>query len=86
MDYKIQGQSLTNVIIDLEGCCSLQSVYVMLSHAKSMRGIAILQWFSCSKIYRKLQQQFRDEFARLDNLDFGTKETFVNRSVPEQHY
>jgi len=62
-DYKIQGQSLSNVIIDLQGCRSLQSAYVMLSRAKSMNGVAILRWFEPGKIYRTLSQQFRDEFT-----------------------
>jgi hypothetical protein len=51
-DYKIQGRSLTNVIIDLQGRCSLQSAYVMLSHATSLKGVAIMRWFDPSKIYK----------------------------------
>ncbi|KAJ7656087.1 hypothetical protein DFH06DRAFT_899129, partial [Mycena polygramma] len=34
-DYKSQGRSLKWVIVDLNGCHSLQSVYVMLSRATS---------------------------------------------------
>ncbi|EGO04350.1 hypothetical protein SERLA73DRAFT_27739, partial [Serpula lacrymans var. lacrymans S7.3] len=53
-DYKIQGQSVDNVIIDLTGCCSLQSAYVMLSHARTLNGIAILCWFPSTKVYYHL--------------------------------
>ena len=78
-DYKIQGRSLTHVIIDLQGCHSLQSAYVMLSCATSLKGIAIMRWFDPGRINRSLSQQFRDEFARLKQLDELTKLEFENR-------
>jgi hypothetical protein len=85
-DYKIQGQSLTNIIIDLQGCRSLQSAYVMLSRAKSLKGVAIMRWFDPGKIYKALPQQFRDEFLRLHNLDEATKLEFNNRTLPSVDY
>ncbi|EGO28390.1 hypothetical protein SERLADRAFT_346323, partial [Serpula lacrymans var. lacrymans S7.9] len=44
-DYKVQGQSLKKVILDLTGCRSLQSVYIMLSCATSLAGVAIMRLF-----------------------------------------
>ena len=73
-DYKIQGRSLSAAIVDLQGCSSLQSVYVMLSGAKSLNGITILQYFYPKQIYQSLSQQFQDEFVCLDALDQKTKE------------
>ena len=85
-DYKIQGQSLSAVILDLQGCRSLQSAYVMLSRAKSLKGIAIMRWFDPNKIHNTLPQQFRDEFARLRNLDESTRLAFENRMAPDVEY
>jgi hypothetical protein len=85
-DYKIQGHSLSTVIVDLQGCRSLQSAYVMLSRAKSLKGVAIMRWFDPGKIYRPLAQHFRVEFARLRNLDEKTKFEFENRSTPVIEY
>jgi hypothetical protein len=79
-DYKIQGRSLTKIVVDLEGCRSLQSAYVMLSRASSLKGIAIMRWFDPYKIQRQLPQQFRNEFERLKNLDDVTKLEFENRN------
>src|SRR6266446_91596 len=39
-DYKVQGQSMDYAVIDLTHCYSLQSVYVMLSRVKSLKGVA----------------------------------------------
>ena len=71
------------MIIDLQGCHSLQSAYVMLSRATSLKGIAIMRWFNPSKINRSLSQQFRDEFARLKQLDEITRLEFDNRMEPD---
>ncbi|KIJ58468.1 hypothetical protein HYDPIDRAFT_102603 [Hydnomerulius pinastri MD-312] len=71
-DYKVQGQSLGKVIVDLASCRSLQSAYVMLSRAKTLSGIVVLRWFPSHKINQRLSQEFRDEFARLEELANGT--------------
>ena len=44
----------------------------MLSGAKSLNGITILQHFYPKQIYQSLSQQFRDEFVCLDALDQKT--------------
>jgi hypothetical protein len=80
-DYKIQGQWLDNVVIDLESCRTLQSAYVMLSRCRSMKGLAILRWFDPIRIYRPLSQQFREEFTRLHRLDTVTKSEYENRRL-----
>lgn len=78
-DYKSQGQTLERAIIDLDGCKSLQSMYVMLSRVKTLKGLAILRWFPSNRLYSNLQQDWRDEFARLSLLDVETKARFDNR-------
>lgn len=78
-EYKIQGRSLKHVIVDLQGCKSLQSAYVMLSRATSLSAIAILRWFVPGKIYKPLSQQFRDEFTRLQILEEHTTDRFEHR-------
>jgi hypothetical protein len=85
-DYKIQGRSLTHVIIDLESCRSLQSAYVMLSRATSLKGVAIMRWFDPSRIYKPLSQQFRNEFSRLNNLDEVTKSLYDNRHKVQMEF
>ena len=57
MDYKIQGQSFHSVIVDLTAACSLQSVYVMLSCATSLTGLAVLRWFPGDKLYQRLSEE-----------------------------
>ena len=76
-DYKVQGQSMERAIIDLSYCHSLQSVYVMLSRAKSLKGIMILRSFPANKINQCLGQEFRNEFRRLDLLDKATKAKYT---------
>ncbi|EGO04613.1 hypothetical protein SERLA73DRAFT_45387, partial [Serpula lacrymans var. lacrymans S7.3] len=49
-DYKVQGRSLTKVIVDLATCRTLLSVYVMLSRAKSLASVAIIRWFNPDKV------------------------------------
>ena len=71
-DYKSQGRSLDNVIIDLTHCYSLQSAYVMLSRARSLEGLAILRPFNPRKINQRLPEEFRNEFARLNTLNVHT--------------
>jgi ATP-dependent DNA helicase PIF1 len=80
-NYKVQGRSLERVVVDLVSCRSLQSVYMMLSWAKSLDSLAILRWFPPRKIFQRLLQDFRDEFARLQALDLQTQEQYnINHS------
>ncbi|KAG2343818.1 hypothetical protein BDR05DRAFT_861713, partial [Suillus weaverae] len=45
-DFKVQGNLLSPVIVDLAGARSLQSICVMLSRASSLHNVAILRWLS----------------------------------------
>lgn len=76
-DYKSQGRSLSEAIVDLNGCTSLQSLYVMLSRVKTLDGLAILRWFKPNKLYQRLPEEFRKEFERLHTLHLDT-ETWYN--------
>jgi ATP-dependent DNA helicase PIF1 len=67
-DYKSQGCSLQCAIVDLTSARSLQGVYVMLSHVKSLEGLAILRWFEPNKVQRNLSEEIRNEFKRLTSL------------------
>ena len=57
-DYKVQGQSMSSVIVDLCSSHTLQSVYVMLSCVKCLTALAVLRWFPSHKIYQQLSQEF----------------------------
>ncbi|KAK6996628.1 PIF1-like helicase-domain-containing protein [Favolaschia claudopus] len=83
-DYKAQGKSLKSVIVDLNGAGSLQSLYVMISRATSLQSIAVLRNFKSKTLYSRLGEEFRDEFTRLELLDWKTKIDFnrVHRSQP----
>lgn len=81
-DYKAQGRSLAKVLVDLSACRSLQSVYVMLSRAGSLKDIGVVRWFPPKKINQRLQEEFRVEFERLRKLDEATKSRFEARSDP----
>ncbi|EJU00957.1 hypothetical protein DACRYDRAFT_53432, partial [Dacryopinax primogenitus] len=50
-DYKSQGHSLNHAIVDLAGCKSPQSAYVMLSRVRSISGVAILREFPMQCIF-----------------------------------
>jgi hypothetical protein len=72
IDYKVQGRGFDHVVIDLAGCGGLQSMYVMLSRAMSLKGIAVLRNFPSTRLYGRLPQEFRNEFRRLRTLDEST--------------
>lgn len=78
-DYKSQGRTLECAIVDLTDANSLQSIYVMLSRVKSLSGLLILRWFKPTKMYQRLQQEFRDEFERLARLHQHTEVAFSTR-------
>lgn len=79
MDYKVQGQSFDSVVVDLARAWSLQSVYVMLSRAKSLGGLAILRWFPSDKIYQRLSEDVRREFRHLADLACKTMNQFRHK-------
>jgi len=75
-DYKSQGRTLEHVVVDLTAACSLQSVYVMLSRAVSLKRVLVLRWFAPHKIYQVLTQDVRDEFERLQDVRQQTLEMY----------
>ena len=68
-DYKSQGRSLDAAVVDPATTQSLQGLYVMLSRLRKMDGLGILRPFKPKKVYQRLSQELRDEFARLEELD-----------------
>jgi ATP-dependent exoDNAse (exonuclease V) alpha subunit len=78
-DYKSQGRSLPLVLLDLTGCNTLQSLYVMLSRATSLQNLAVIRWFSPAIISKRLSAEFRSEFERLQLLDMQTETEFETR-------
>ena len=79
VDYKVQGRSMDLVNIDLQDCQTLQSAYVMLSRATSLHSLCILRPFSSSRIYRRMAQEFRDEFECLEKLHAATAKRWEAR-------
>ena len=73
MDYKSQGRFLDLVIVNLTDSKSLQSIYVMLSHIKSLKVLAILWKFSELRIACPLSHKYRSEFERLLSLALHTE-------------
>jgi len=71
-DYKAQGKTLSRVIIDLQSCKRISSVYVMLSRATSLDGLLILRPFDHRKLRSHSSGDFRKEMRRLDVLNYKT--------------
>lgn len=74
-DYKAQGRTMEKVIVDLQSCRNLQSVYVMLSRAKSLDGLLILRDFQSKQLCNPLSGDLRTELNRLDALALETVRT-----------
>lgn len=77
-DFKVQGGFLPKVVVDLSCAKSLQSIYVMLSRAPKLEGIAILRWFSARWLHSDLQADAQAEMKRLTNLDERTKSRYID--------
>jgi ATP-dependent DNA helicase PIF1 len=82
-DYKSQGRGLSEVIVDLNGCKLLQSVYVMLSRATSLQSVAVLRSFKPHTMNSRLGEEFREEFLRLEALDARTTAEWEAERVQE---
>ncbi|KAI0715421.1 hypothetical protein C8Q76DRAFT_603358, partial [Earliella scabrosa] len=72
-DYKSQGRSLDNAIVDPVTSRSLQSLYVMLSRVRNISGLGVLRPFRRRKVYQRMSQELRDELERLEALDRATR-------------
>ena len=73
-DYKSQGRSLNEAIVDPASAASLQGLYVMLSRVRSLEGLAILRPFKASKINQRLSEELRNELRRVESLDIQTRD------------
>lgn len=73
-DYKAQGKTFSNVIIDLHSARSAQSAYVMLSCATSLEGLLVLRPFHSNqkKLMGHVSLDFRSDAARLQQLAQNT--------------
>jgi hypothetical protein len=71
-EYKAQGRTLNNVIIDLAGCSGSQAPYVMASRATCLSGLYILRPFDIKKIRCRPSEDLRLETLRLDELYMKT--------------
>lgn len=68
-DYKSQGRSLENVIVDIASCHDLQSLYVMLSRVKSLGGLALLRRCPYPKFASmSLRHDARAELQRIEAM------------------
>ncbi|KAJ8502956.1 hypothetical protein ONZ45_g11279 [Pleurotus djamor] len=70
--HKAEGMTLTNVIVDIESCRGIESVYVMLSRVKSLDGLLLLRPFGLNKIRCRPSQDRRIEADRLRILCLET--------------
>ncbi|VDC05031.1 unnamed protein product [Peniophora sp. CBMAI 1063] len=75
-DYKAQGRSLDEVIVDLASTTKPQGRYVMLSRVRSLAGLAVLRPFSSECFSRPLQKYIKDELRRVSELASQTKWEF----------
>ena len=70
--HKAQGQTMSKIVVDLEGCSGTEQPYVMVSRCTSLDGLLILRDFDKSKITKRVSEDLRREFARLKLLGLGT--------------
>ena len=82
--HKAQGQSLSNVIIDIESCSGTELPYVMVSRATSLAGLLILRPFQKNKIRCRQSQDSRNEFRRLQSLALETMKAHRTEDECEQ--
>ena len=72
--HRAQGQTLSNVIVDLQSCRGSESPYVMLSRVTSLKGLLILRTFERKKISCNMSEELRTENRRLRVLAQQTLE------------
>lgn len=72
--HRAQGQTLSNVIVDLQSCRGSESPYVMLSCVTSLKGLLILRPFEHKKISCNISEELRTENRRLRALTQQTIE------------
>lgn len=84
-DYKSQGKTLEKVILDLRNCRGFQSPYVMISRAKTLEGILILQDFDGSKLCCAPPEDLRKEHRRLHMLSIPPELRNCQTKRTEKH-
>ncbi|KAJ7441985.1 hypothetical protein FB451DRAFT_959090, partial [Mycena latifolia] len=57
--HNAQGRSLHVCCIDLAGCPSIQSAYVMLSRVWTLKGLCILRPFNFDRIHNHISEELR---------------------------
>lgn len=80
--HKAQGQTLSNVIIDIESCRGTEAPYVMVSRVKTLAGLLILRPFTESKITCRQSEDTRREMKR---LQFLRLKTVMNTGTSEEN-
>ncbi|KAF8136453.1 hypothetical protein EV363DRAFT_1158675 [Boletus edulis] len=78
-DYKVQGASMPNVVVDLASASGIQNAYVMLSRATGLQHLGVLRWFPPHRVFSRLQQDLRNELDRIAHLDEKTRVWFEKR-------
>ncbi|KAJ8079938.1 hypothetical protein PM082_016763 [Marasmius tenuissimus] len=71
--HNAQGRSLDVCCIDLAGCQSIQSAYVMLSRVRSLKGLCILRPFDLGRIRNHISEELRTELSRTEQRAEKTK-------------
>lgn len=74
--HKAQGQTMERVIVDLAGCIGIESAYVMVSRATSLKGLMVLRDFDIQQIKKRRSEDLRKEFLRLTCLKWQTIATY----------
>ncbi|KAI0076306.1 hypothetical protein K474DRAFT_1645141 [Panus rudis PR-1116 ss-1] len=76
-DYRAQGQTITNVIVDIatppSSELTLFNIYVALSRSSGRQTIRLLRDFDTSVFTRPLDERLREEDERLQRLNENTK-------------
>ncbi|PBK82433.1 hypothetical protein ARMGADRAFT_946577 [Armillaria gallica] len=74
--HKSQGQTLENVIVDLQCCRDTEAPYVMISRVKSLDDLVILQDFDYKHISSHQSENFKKETHHLCILWLLTQEKY----------
>ena len=82
--HRAQGQTLSNVIVDLQSCRGSEAPYVMLSRVTSLDGLLILRPFSKKKISCNVSEDLRLENKRLRTIALETINRCADGAVESQ--
>jgi len=71
-DYKCQGRTLRETMVDLAGGCTTMGAYVMLSRVQRLKDLLILRPYDESILDMKIPQALQAEFHRLAKCEQNT--------------